>query len=293
MLKTDNDGNTSWSKEYGTDDGLRCGRSVCETYDGGYIVTGWYWANGAWSSTLLIMKTNSLGDSLWCYLTDGNSGGAGYCIQRTSTNDYIVVGCEGYGGGSPAGPNTYLIKIDSQGDTLWSRIYGDGNHGWDYQWRSYSVQQSVDGGFITAGEFCLDPPSPRDLFIIRTDTNGDTLWTRTYGGDSSEIGNSIQKTSDNGYVIVGQTNAFGAGGDDVWLLKFEPDIGVNEQPVIKQIINNNLNPTILSGPLVLPTGKQCEVFDITGRVVVPEKIKPGIYFIEVDGKIAQKVVKVR
>lgn len=55
----------------------------------------------------------------------------------------------------------------------------------------------------------------------------------------------------------------------------------------------NSGTTIFSGPLLLPEGKNCKVFDITGRVVMPDKIKPGIYFIEIDGKITQKVVKVR
>ena len=52
-------------------------------------------------------------------------------------------------------------------------------------------------------------------------------------------------------------------------------------------------PTVCSGPLLLPEDKTCKVFDITGRVVMPNRIKPGIYFIEIDGKIQQKVVKIR
>jgi hypothetical protein len=57
-------------------------------------------------------------------------------------------------------------------------------------------------------------------------------------------------------------------------------------------MNNEFGPTIFNGPLQLPKDKTCKVFDITGRVVIPDKIKPGIYFIEVDGKITQKVVKI-
>ena len=51
--------------------------------------------------------------------------------------------------------------------------------------------------------------------------------------------------------------------------------------------------TILSGPLKLPAGKTCRIFDVMGRVVTPDMMKPGIYFVEVDGKISQKVIKVR
>lgn len=70
--------------------------------------------------------------------------------------------------------------------------------------------------------------------------------------------------------------------------------GVKEQPIVKPVEKRvNLVATIFSGPLLLPEGKQCKVFDIMGRVVEPDRIQPGIYFVEIDGVITQKVVKVR
>lgn len=75
---------------------------------------------------------------------------------------------------------------------------------------------------------------------------------------------------------------------DPWLT--QPGLEENTAVPVKQI---NFGATIFSGPLVLPKDKQCKVFDITGRIVEPDKIKPGIYFVEVDGKISRKVVKVR
>jgi hypothetical protein len=78
----------------------------------------------------------------------------------------------------------------------------------------------------------------------------------------------------------------------VW---FENSIpGVNEEPTASIIGKYDaLRSTIFRGPLQLPEGKKCRVFDITGRVVEPAKIQPGIYFIEVDDVVTQKVVKVR
>ena len=70
-------------------------------------------------------------------------------------------------------------------------------------------------------------------------------------------------------------------------------VGVAEQKITIQVNNSKCSATIFSGPLLLPEGKDCRVFDITGRVVLPDKIKPGIYFIEIDGKITKKVIKVR
>ena len=77
---------------------------------------------------------------------------------------------------------------------------------------------------------------------------------------------------------------------DPWLL-FP---GVEEEPITGPVEKRkNLCATIFSGPLLLPEGKKCKVFDITGRVVEPEKIAPGIYFLEIDNKVVQKVIKVK
>lgn len=81
---------------------------------------------------------------------------------------------------------------------------------------------------------------------------------------------------------------------DPWLTDSVQWVGVEEQPIVKPVEDHTtFTTTIFSGSLQLPEGKNCKVFDITGRVVVPDKIKPGIYFIEIDGVVTQKVVKVR
>ncbi|MCK4235401.1 hypothetical protein KAX75_13300, partial [candidate division WOR-3 bacterium] len=56
----------------------------------------------------------------------------------------------------------------------------------------------------------------------------DTLWTKTIGGKNEDWGFSVQQTSDDGYIIAGWTNSFGAGLNDVYLIKTEPDVGVEE-----------------------------------------------------------------
>jgi hypothetical protein len=69
-------------------------------------------------------------------------------------------------------------------------------------------------------------------------------------------------------------------------------IGINEEKSVANL-NNDYGPTIIRGPLLLPEDKQCRVFDITGRIVAPQHIKPGIYFLQIDGKIKHKIVKVK
>jgi hypothetical protein len=81
----------------------------------------------------------------------------------------------------------------------------------------YSVQQTTDGGYIIAGSITFGNP---DVWLIKTNANGDTLWTKTFGGGEAEIGLSVQQTNDGGYIITGLIGGGYASGDpDVWLIK--------------------------------------------------------------------------
>jgi hypothetical protein len=110
--------------------------------------------------------------------------------------------------------NACLIKLDADGDTAWSRTYGgmQGSYG-------MSVQQTHDGGYVVTGQASFLAPGGPDVLLIRTDSIGDTLWTRTYGGAGDDHGKSVQQTADGGYILAANTSSFGAGSQVVWLIK--------------------------------------------------------------------------
>lgn len=92
----------------------------------------------------------------------------------------------------------------------------------------YSVQQTADGGYVAAGtmyDYQIAIPSQM-IWLIKTDSNGNEIWDRMFGGSRDDIGYSVQQTKDNGYIIAGSTESFGAGGRDAWLIK--TDAGGNE-----------------------------------------------------------------
>ncbi|KPK72597.1 hypothetical protein AMJ87_04265, partial [candidate division WOR_3 bacterium SM23_60] len=129
-------------------------------------------------------------------------------------------------------------------------------------------------------------------YVIRDDSCGINFWTQNYGDfEDQEIGYSIQVTAEGNYVIAGSKDSLQIYDYDVFVMKTEPDVGIEEQDTV--VRKDNSGATIFSGPLQLPKDKKCRVFDITGRVVEPTTITPGIYFLEIDGKVIQKVVKIR
>jgi len=81
-----------------------------------------------------------------------------------------------------------------------------------------SVQQTSDGGYILAGARTFGS-DPFEVQLIKTDANGTKEWIKTFGGSSGESGESVQQTSDGGYIITGNTLSYGAGKRDVWLIK--------------------------------------------------------------------------
>jgi hypothetical protein len=275
---------TLWARTYGGpyDD---YGNSVAQTTDGGYIITGYttFYAGGP--NDVWLIKTDTSGDTLWTKTYGGADSDCGLSGVQTTDGGYVVTGgTVSYGAGNT---DVWLIKTDASGDTIWTRTYG--NSDYDY---GYSVAQTTDGGYVVAGYTSSYGGATEDVWLIRTDASGDTIWTRSYGGTEFDCGYSVVQTTDCGYIVIGITGSYGAGWIDVWVIKTEPDVTVEENgPSV--VTKNGVAATIFRGPLQLPEGKKCKVYDITGRVVESTRIRPGIYFIEVDGVVTQKVVKVR
>jgi len=211
VIKTDANGDTLWTRTYGgwSND---YGYAVQQTTDGGYIVAGYTLSFGAGSSDVYLIKTDANGDTLWTKTYGGTNGEEGLAVQQTIDGGYIVAG---YTGNFGAGSNDmYLIKTDVNGDTLWTRTYGGGGN--DY---GYAVQQTTDGGYIVAGYTLSFGAGSSDVYLIKTDANGDTLWTKTYGGGVTDYGYAVRQTTDGGYIVSGSTESFGAGWTDVYLIK--------------------------------------------------------------------------
>ncbi|MGB3479755.1 MAG: T9SS type A sorting domain-containing protein [bacterium] len=283
LIKTDINGDSLWTKKYGAA-GYESGRSVQQIADGGFIITGTTRSFGSGENDIWLLKTDQYGDTTWTKTYGGVDYDEGYDVRQTSDTGYIITGYTlSYGVGLR---DIWLVKTNSQGDTLWTRTYGGANYDW-----GNSVQQTTDGGFIIAGYTWSYGAGRADVFLVRTDTLGDTLWTKTLGYADGDWAHEVNLIPDGGYIVVGTVD-FDFWYGDVYVIRITPDtLDVKEQMI--NPVKNDFGATIFSGPLLFPQDKNCRVFDIMGRIVMLDKIKPGIYFIEVDGKIIKKVVKVR
>ncbi len=219
LIKTDSDGNEIWNQTFG-----RKFRDVCSsvdiTVDGGYIITGQTWIKDR-SPDVWVIKTDSNGIEEWNKTFGGKRLGDSKFIQQTSDSGFIIIGST-YS--LLKGMDLWLIKSDSQGNEEWNKTFNEsrGDIG-------NCVQQTTDGGYILSGVTNYSRDNVEDVWLIKTDSNGNEEWNKIFGGMDSEWGNFVQQTTDGGYIIVGFTRSFGNrnGRSDIWLIKTDSQ-GVEE-----------------------------------------------------------------
>lgn len=195
-----------FERTYGgsADDG---GSSVLQTDDGGYIVAAQTFSFGTGTSDIYIIKTDAYGNELWTKTYGGNAWDAPNDIKKTHDNCYVIVGkTSSYGAGAS---DAFLMKIDSNGDSLWFKTYGgiedDGAN---------SIDICADSGFIICGSTCSYSNVFSAVYLIKTNSNGDTLWTSTYEEKDYNNASSIITTHDGGFLLAGIAETGGAPGAD-------------------------------------------------------------------------------
>jgi hypothetical protein len=243
LIKTDANGNLQWAKTYrGTD--WEEAYSVQQTYDGGYIVAGWTSSFGAGYYDIFLIKTDANGNLQWAKTYGGTYWDDAYSVQQTSDGGYIVAGWTlSFGAGDY---DIFLIKTDASGNIQWAKTYG-GTSGEG----AYSVQQTSDGGYIVAGVTYSFSADWSDIFLIKTDANGNIQWAKTYGGIIFDYAYSVQQTSDGGYIAAGFTGSFGADSYDIFLIKTDANGNIGSCSIVRSgsPTVNTVSPTVTTPSL--------------------------------------------
>ena len=231
LVKTDSAGSEEWNEMWLNSD-TQIGYSVQQTTDGGYILAGNIVGDG-W-----LIKTDSGGNEEWNSSWGGSYGEIFYSVRQTLDGGYIATGSTGSHGNG--GSDVWLVKSDSEGNPpIWHRTFG----GSLFE-RGKSVQQTLDGGFVIVGYTESLGNGGYDVWLIKTDSSGIEEWSLTIGGVDDDIGESVQQTSDGGYIITGYTSSFGNGGEDVLLIKVTSD-GFEEWNQTFGGVNNDQGHSVL------------------------------------------------
>jgi hypothetical protein len=201
---------TAWGQIIGGT-GYDTGQAVAQTSDGGYIVIGYTDSFIADAPRIYIIRLDSDGDTLWTD-TYGSSDVQGFGISAATDGNFIIAGFSQAAGGG----DVLCVKINDDGGVLWQNTYGGSASD-----IAFAVDATPDGGAIVTGWTVIDSLSGKDVYVIRIDGAGDTLWTRVYGGPGDDFGTAVCQVNDGGFLVTGWTDSYGAGSDDVYLLHLD------------------------------------------------------------------------
>ena len=315
LIRTDSVGDTIWTRAYNDSLCKKYGVSMVETIDGGYIIVG---SN---TDAICEIKVDSLGDLIWSKKIRIKQYNVATSIAQTKDSCYIITG---YVRNECYGEEICLIKIDSLGDTIWTRTYPP-------EWVAdlgHCVIQARDGGYLIAGQSGAHMYFRFKVYLIKTDSMGDTIWTRKFECDScyfyyeprwdtctSNMGYSVKQTTDGGYIITGMAGAWEEGFvyRTVYLIKTDSSgcvYGVEEEPKTE---SRKLKLEVWPNPFIQSTIvrfedsrlqiKDCkiQVYDMVGRLVeerseeqearIGKNLPAGIYFVKIKGHKPVKIIK--
>jgi len=297
IMKLNLNGETVWKKTYGgsvNDLGI----SITTTNDGGYVLTGYSKSNDGdfsgmnkGSNDIFVIKLNSNGDTVWKKTYGGSGGEDGQSIITTTDGGYVLTGNTNsndgdFGGMSKGGGDIFVIKLNSSGDIEWKKTYGGSNE--DY---GGSITTTNDGGYVLTGRTYSNDGDFRgmskgnyDIFVMKLNSNGDTVWKKIYGGSNVDYGWSITNTNDNGYVLTGWTKSndidfsgMNKGGDDIFVMKLDTNGNLNNTTSINEFgeptttLSVHPNPfhnsTTISYKVDTPSNVRIELLNTLGQTV--------------------------
>ncbi len=181
LIKTDNKGNIEWARTYG--DNYQWSTSVIETEEGGYVLTG------TTGTSPYLMKVDENGEKIWSKIYDFPSYTTQSIVQKTADGGFVLFGT--------SESRACIIKTDLNGNVEWMKKYGG-----QYATSCGDGQQTADLGYILFGDIETSSYYQHGVLLLKTDVNGDSLWSKVYF-DGWSSGYSGQQTTDGGYIITG------------------------------------------------------------------------------------------
>ena len=279
LLRTDHQGNLLWENTYGynRDD---YAMDIIENDDNTFLILGT--KNGFFNDVhanfkthdadILLVKIDNDGNELWKKTIGGTGHDFGYSIKKAPTGgNYIFGSSQSYGAGSF---DMFLAKIDDESNEEWHKTYG----GELYEYgKSMDVNTNGDL-FLFGTTTSYGQNNSEDLYLIKADSLGNTIWELILGGELADFGISVISLPDNGCAVIGSSKSFSSGGYDILFVKID-EFGQIENiidslnPVDENQIVIAPNPIHNKGKILLGEGnilninREMEITSINGTII--------------------------
>ena len=284
LIKTDSEGNLLWDQEFSGEGNDYAFQITNSSNNDGYVFVGS--KDGffddvhadfkAHDADILLIKTDEEGNQIWkkYYGESGHDFGYGIC-NAPDGGYYIIGSSQSYGNGSF---DMLLLKTDEDGNEEWIKSFG----GPDYEYGKSIITDNEGNLYLIGSSKSFGTENSVDVFIVKTDADGNELWSETFGGPKNDFGEDAVIRPDGGCMIVGSTNSFGSGGSDVYLLGIksngEPDMfeDIDSKPELPVVFYPN--PMSVSGVFAMPydsSGSNYTIllYDSFGRMMLKETIR--------------------
>ncbi|MCC6486952.1 MAG: hypothetical protein IT364_05575 [Candidatus Hydrogenedentes bacterium] len=214
LVKTNRKCRVQWSKTYGwATDERAYGMDQCAA--GGYFLAGNSIRADAVHMDIYVVRTDVDGVEIWGETYDAGGSATASAVTETSNGGCLVTGrTYDYDVGEY---DIYVIKLEADGDTEWSRILGGA-----YDDRAYAGHETADGGYIVVGTSEDRTCTKNDMYIAKLNAVGAPVWSTKIGGSENDTPFNVLELPEGGYVIAGSTESFGAGSSDGILVKITP-----------------------------------------------------------------------
>lgn len=222
-----------WEQTYGGNTNDQA-FSVIQTVEGGFAVVGFAESNSSAGTNVILVKTDELGNEQWSKSFGGTGDDKGYEIVQDSEGNYAIIGqTSSFGNGED---DVLLIKVDSKGREIWRKAYGGA-----YNDRGFSLTLAQNGDYILAGRTELVNNGSANAYLIRTDSDGNMLWEKDFGGADTDFAEGVIETTNGNIVVVGENRSDAIAppnspskSTDVYFIKTD----ANGQTLLEKTIGN-------------------------------------------------------
>ncbi len=202
-----------WERSFGVGEHYNRAYSIAPSADGKYVVGGNTYSLDSHNYYSWLIKIDLFGKEEWHKEFSEFGNDLIFSVTNTSNQGYIAAGYTSLDSDTLEN-EVWLIKIDAQGNLQWNRTYGVAGND-----KAFSVIQTSDGGYVFTGYTASLGDNFGDFWLVKVDAQGNLVWSKTYGGAGTEGAYCVIQAKDGGYAIAGQTNTFGNGANDAWLIK--------------------------------------------------------------------------